>query len=175
MSCCTCLWNCSPSRLLFSCIKPIPILKENGALVQVEGLYPAPCALKYTVWCWSEAILCYLYFLHPSPLSTKLDNMLLVLLHCSRLKHSIVDIYDVVLLGPTVSEWKIWFGAIRVPYVPSLFFLPVARKGTISRPVYAWNGRRTHDLNVTSDIAIDHARMNRRWCTISNATHRSDA
>ena len=40
------------------------------------------------------------------PLPTILDNILLVLLHSSRLKRSIVDIRDVMLFGVAVTEWK---------------------------------------------------------------------
>ena len=126
----------------------------------------------HIVWRGPEGHPLLLVSLTPRPLSNKLDNILLVLLHSSRLKHEYTMMW--CYLGQLSLSGRIRCGVIRLPWVPSRFLLSVARKSTISQPVYAWNVGRTHDLHMTSDIAINHTRMYHRWCTISNATLRPE-
>ena len=75
--------------------------------MQVEGLHPTLRILKFTLSdVGHNTIFVIGMYDITRPLSTILDNILLVLLYSSRLKRSIVDICDVMLFGAADSEWK---------------------------------------------------------------------
>ena len=142
--------NCSSYRLLLSCIRPIPILKEEVALVQVEGLYPTLRTLKYTssdvggledhpllLVCLTPPALyppywtTYCWFC-----CTAVDWNILLCIY-------VIWCWMFDVWG--CCHWVEGFCMVFLRLPKFFFFFSVARKGTLSQPVYARNIGRTYD------------------------------